>query len=451
MQIIQIVPRLPPSIDGVGDYAFLLAKQLRAAHDIHTTFVVCDPNWGKVENRNEKVENAEAKSEIGNRKSEGGSEKAEIRIENPNNSFGFQPSSPRIGEGKSATGEPSTIHFEPSTVLDGFAVHQLKERSAGELLRVLLRPGMPQMVLLQYVGYGYEKRGCPVWLVRGLEKWRKQKADSKKQNQDGRKQKIEIKNGEGRDTFQLSQFPISALPNLVTMFHELYASGPVWRSSFWTSPLQRWIAKSLARMSGHCFTNLNMCGRVLKKFTGGNESPATVLPVFSNVGEPEQLPDWNGRKLRMIVFGSASQRRKVYFSHLADLEKACQAMGLEEIVDIGAPFEIPQLAVRVSQRGILPAPEVSREMLAARAGFFAYPTAYLGKSGVFAAYAAHGLVPVTFSGNVMENEDGLKMGEHFITPSGFSGHVQKIGEIAHEWYLTHSVECHAKSYKQCMS
>jgi hypothetical protein len=29
MQIIQIVSRLPPAIDGVGDYAFLLAKQVR--------------------------------------------------------------------------------------------------------------------------------------------------------------------------------------------------------------------------------------------------------------------------------------------------------------------------------------------------------------------------------------------------------------------------------------
>ncbi len=157
MQIIQIVPRLTPAIDGVGDYTFLLAKQLRAAHDIDTQFVVCDQNWENAETlKPEKL------------KSEGGSEKAEIRNENPNNSPDFQPPSSRSGEGKPATGEPSTIHFQPSTVLDGFAVHQLKERSAGELLRVLSRPGMPQTVLLHYVGYGYEKRGCPVWLVRGL-------------------------------------------------------------------------------------------------------------------------------------------------------------------------------------------------------------------------------------------------------------------------------------------
>lgn len=39
MQIIQIVPRLPPYTDGVGDYAIALATQLRAEHDIHTHFL----------------------------------------------------------------------------------------------------------------------------------------------------------------------------------------------------------------------------------------------------------------------------------------------------------------------------------------------------------------------------------------------------------------------------
>lgn len=405
-EILQIVPRLPPAIDGVGDYAFLLARQLRAAHGVNTHFVVCDTGW---------------KPEDGGRTTEDGLRTSDIRY------------------------PTSDIR------LDGFPVHQLRERSAAELLRVLNQPGMPTTVLLQYVGYGYERRGCPLWLVRGLDKWRKQKAENRNQNQDSRKQKTEIKNDEGRDTFQLSQFPISALPNLVTMFHELYAFGPVWRSSFWTSPVQRWIAKSLAQLSDGCVTNLRRNVPVLRRMTGRGVADFTVLPVFSNVGEPEVLPEWDERPPRMIVFGSAGQRRQVYEGHRAELEQACRAMNLEEIVDIGAPLEIPPLAVPVLQRGILSATEVSREMLNGRAGFFAYPAAYLGKSTIFAAYAAHGLVPITFSSNVMENEDGLKAGEHFITPSSFSGHIQKIGAKANEWYLTHSVEYHANSYKQCMS
>ena len=44
-EIIQIVPYLPPSISGVADYAYLLARELRAKHDIRTCFLVCDPGW----------------------------------------------------------------------------------------------------------------------------------------------------------------------------------------------------------------------------------------------------------------------------------------------------------------------------------------------------------------------------------------------------------------------
>src|SRR5262245_53194887 len=40
-ELLQIVPDLPPAINGVGDYAYLLARQLKAAHDIHSQFLVC--------------------------------------------------------------------------------------------------------------------------------------------------------------------------------------------------------------------------------------------------------------------------------------------------------------------------------------------------------------------------------------------------------------------------
>src|SRR2546429_764945 len=154
MDIIQIVPYLPPTLSGVGDYAFLLAQELRRAHGIVTRFIVAEPDR----------ENGIEKAESGKRKVE--------------------------------------------SEVDGFPVHRLIQRSADELLRVLSADGMTPTVLLHYVGYGYEKRGCPFWLVNGLEQWRKGESDRR----------------------------------LVTMFHELFASGPPWRSSFWTSPLQSRLA-----------------------------------------------------------------------------------------------------------------------------------------------------------------------------------------------------------------
>ncbi|MGD1900506.1 MAG: hypothetical protein ACFB16_26650 [Phormidesmis sp.] len=40
--VLQIVPKLPPQINGLGDYSFMLAKQLRHEFEIETKFIVCD-------------------------------------------------------------------------------------------------------------------------------------------------------------------------------------------------------------------------------------------------------------------------------------------------------------------------------------------------------------------------------------------------------------------------
>jgi hypothetical protein len=41
--MLAIVPRLPPSIDGVGDYSLYLAQNLRQQFGLNTRFIVCDP------------------------------------------------------------------------------------------------------------------------------------------------------------------------------------------------------------------------------------------------------------------------------------------------------------------------------------------------------------------------------------------------------------------------
>ena len=74
------------------------------------------------------------------------------------------------------------------------------ERRAATMARQLAATGATA-VLLHYVNYGYAPRGCPAWLVRGIARWRS--------------------GATGR--------------RLVTYFHEVYATGPPWRSSFWTS------------------------------------------------------------------------------------------------------------------------------------------------------------------------------------------------------------------------
>jgi hypothetical protein len=223
------------------------------------------------------------------------------------------------------------------------------------------------------------------------------------------------------------------------MFHELFAFGPPWGSAFWTSPVQRWLTKSLARFSGHCFTNMSSRADILKKYTSRNDSDFTILPVFSNLGEPADLPAWNTRRPSLVVFGSDGSRRKTYLEHKSSLEAACRAMDLKEIIDIGRTIEIPSLAVPVVRRGVLSVAAGSREMLQARAGFFNHDADCLGKSGVYAAYAVHGLAPVTFDENRIVNQDGLLPDVHFLfAPTARAEKAEKIGLQARQWYAGHS-------------
>ena len=351
IEITQIVPQLPPTISGVGDYAWLLARRLRAAHDVSTRFIVCDPSWD-----------------------------------------GDQ---------------------DPS----GASCHRLDARRAEDLQTILTLPAMPRTVLLHYAGYGYQRRGCPMWLVRTLESWKNQARERR----------------------------------LIVMFHELFAFGPPWRSSFWTSPLQRQLAKSLASLSDHCVTNLKRSAQTLSAVTARAETDFTVLPVFSNVGEPIAPANWTERKPRMIVFGGAAWRRQVYLAGRVDLARAVETLGIREVVDIGPQCGgYPKLAVKLTVKGVLAAESIDRELADARAGFFTYPVAYLGKSGIFAAYAAHGLLPVTCADNTSKNQDGLLAGEHFLRVSGSANldgdHCAKISRQAFQSYRRHDLNQQAARY-----
>ena len=348
LEILQIVPQLPPAISGVGDYAHLLARQLRAAHGIHTRFVVC-------------------------------------------------------GHGAAGGARRG---------LDGFPVREL---DAGELPRTLAAEGMPATALLHYVGYGYEKRGCPAWLVNALSAWRGASSERR----------------------------------LATMFHELYAFGPPWSSAFWTSPIQKRIAARLARLSDACVTNMTRYANWLGARAPHHAGGIRALPVFSNVGEPAQVPAFDERPARLAVFGTPGWRRRAYTEHRDCLERVCAQLGLTEVVDIGPDCGVlPELAVRRVQKGSLSADELSREFLSCRAGFFSYPVPFLGKSGVFAAYAAHGLVPITHPANSEASEDGLQPSRHFILAASSSFAAGKetcplVAGNAFAWYGAHGVGIHA--------
>ncbi len=269
--------------------------------------------------------------------------------------------------------------------------------------------------LLQYSGYGFQKRGAPTWLIPRMRTYKQSAA------------------------------------SIGIFFHELYAFGPPWHSEFWLSPWQRRIVAQLAEIADYWVTNRESSAEWIRARTGTR--PHVVLPVFSNVGEAAEIqarPEGD-----IVVFGSSTVRARVYRQHGRALNNWAASRGLT-IHDVGPDLPPDTLRLgglessRLIIHGRLDEPAVVDVMRKAGYGVVAYGAHELAKSGIFAAYCAYGLCPIVLSDNRVGDADGLEEGVHYV--AGFrspdelpSNHAANIGQSAWHWYRPHRIEMHARA------
>jgi hypothetical protein len=269
----------------------------------------------------------------------------------------------------------------------------------------------PTVVLLQYSGYGYAPRGAPLWLLRAL-------------------QRACGENG---------------VP-LITMFHELYATGPPWSSAFWLSPVQRYVAAQLARLSSAVVTNRAKSATWLRRYVLP-ETPVRVQPVFSNVGEPEHLLPWDEREPYAVVFGGRSMKVRLYDALQPDHLRMMRDLGISRIIDIGSSGVAPKTihGTPVEERGIQPAESISALLSNARAGLLHYPVDYLTKSGILSGYVAHGAVPLIFSPSRLT--EAIHEGQHFIRMQSrtriSTDEAIAVHQEGYAWYQTNACSVEA--------
>ena len=353
-EIIQIVPGLYPLINGVGDYALNLARQLKAQHGLNSLFIVSNPEWSGAEN------------------------------------------------------------------IEGFQVYKLTERNSTCLSSLYKKNSLDMKAfILHYVGYGYANRGCPFWLAKAFESLKSELSSA---------------------TF-------------LTAFHELYAYGKPWQSSFWLHPFQKQLTVRLGTISDYCVTSRENYAQRLVQL-GIPRNKVNVLPIFSNVGEPQESIPLRERSKIMVVFGQKNGREKIYNKDEIFFLRACAALDIKTIIDIGDPLdETPSniQGIPVKTLGLLPVRQISQYMRNAIAGFVSStPCSYLAKSGVFAAYCAYGLIPVGICSHDVSH-DGLVSGQHFLSVHEKMDHWtldlgQKIADRAFQWHQTHNSSVHAKLY-----
>lgn len=304
--------------------------------------------------------------------------------------------------------------------IDNFPISQLSI-STPQALSSLLLEVRANIILLHYVGYGYAKRGCPSWLIDGLKNW----------------------------------CTIGSHRKLVTMFHEVYAAGnPPWTSSFWLFWLQKKLATDLVRLSDRILTNKQRYAKILFELSSGKHRDIAVMPVFSNIGEPEHIRPLLERQPLLVIFGGKSKRTKAYSESGSKIKALCQKLEIEKIIDIGPSIELSLSdldGVSIKEMGKLPTEEIGQIFSDCRVGFLDYNPDFLAKSGIFAAYCAYGMLPVNaWSGG--SSIDGIESGRHYwiarehYRNTDSPNQIQAIADNARTWYQTHSLPLQAQTF-----
>lgn len=280
----------------------------------------------------------------------------------------------------------------------------------------------PLTLAVHFSGYGYASRGLCWWLQREL---------------------------------SAAQAALGPQLRLVTMFHELFAAGPPWRSAFWTSGLQARIAGGLARLSDAVWTNSTQHAAWLSpRLKEG--APLHVAPVFSTVGEGAPGPLTPAqREPGLVVFGGESTRQRA-FDALAGRAAALRELGLSRIVEAGAgsacrvPNGLAGVLPGVHFAGRLELPQLHALLASSRYGLLEYPAQHLGKSTVFAAYASFGCVAINACSSA-KHADGLTPGQHYLTleqlaPPPVAGALADTVAAAAAWYRQHRLAVQAADW-----
>lgn len=348
--VLQIVPHLPGTFDGVGDYALNLARALSCDHSIRTTFLVA---------------------------------------------------------GKTSV-----------TSKDGYAVLSgLSHNDPTELAQKC------EHVILHYVNYGYQARGVP-FSLRGFAK----------------------------------QLQSQLRGRWVTMFHELYASGPPWKSAFWLRPLQIGIARDIIDVSTACVVSNTPIEETIHAYDP--DKKVYVAPVTSNFGEPALSGfDETSPKRWAICGGTALIARSLQLFeqlHLlipdAFAPEHLDVVGGHEEVSIRHTLDrlsrsrpglschyYPELSAEAAS-------ELLRKSSFGWIDYFGAGKMWPGmvlKSTAFAAFCAHGIVPI-----LSHREDPIAIdgdalpGPYYITPTAVHFPApERSREIQHAiytWYHAHA-------------
>jgi hypothetical protein len=271
-----------------------------------------------------------------------------------------------------------------------------------------------QAVILEYSLYAYQQYGIPYWLLRVLSRWKAS----------------------------------GSAKRMITVFHELYATGKIWSTAFWTSPPQRYVSRKIAELSDGGITTTHRQADILRVWNPAMK--LAVLSVPSNVGELPFEQIGFEREISLVVFGQAGTRKRAYLGNETGWTKIRSWMPNAVIHDVGPPtgLAVSELTgLCCIHHGHLSAQETSALLRNSQFGILDYANSTLDKSGVFAAYCAHGVFPIVLRHSTPANS-AVREGEHFWSPDSLKTHANNFRQLsrnAHLWYRGHDLAEHSRT------
>src|SRR5207249_4253272 len=101
-----------------------------------------------------------------------------------------------------------------------------------------------------------------------------------------------------------------------------------------------------------------------------------------------------------IWFGGLGRSVRSPTAALDQLRSALKNLGVQKLVTVGfVDLPLDGLGLPVQRHHSLSHQAASAILSASRIGVLDYFDGYLGKSGIFAAYCSHGVMPLLFVGN----------------------------------------------------
>jgi hypothetical protein len=277
-------------------------------------------------------------------------------------------------------------------------------------LSKLLENNNTKIIVLHFSGYGYASRGLCFNLIKSIKEWKK-------------------KNKKHR---------------LITIFHEIYATGPIYRMSFWTYLPQKYLAKTLFKLSDFVLTMNNENKSILSTFD--KKKKVILSNVFSNIGEIKNNKKLNKRKEIAIIFGGRYQKKILYKDILLNQKKYLNLLNkllIKKIIDIGPKTNVPKKigCIPIKLLGVKSKKFISNLFINAKAGLIFYPVSQMTKSTIVASYASHGMLIINFCKEKIFKTNEFISGSHFISDIMIKNNLsyQKIANKIYKYYKINSI------------